>query len=98
MVQLLSETMNAASVAGTRRGQRTASPGLKRFEVLASQKIRVARASGGFTLKELSRRLSKLGIEMDNKNLSRKLKTGTFSASLYLALLEALNADKDVKV
>lgn len=97
MVQSAKEAKNATLVASSRRGQRTNSPGLKKFEVLASQKIRLARASDGLSLKELSRRLGKLGIEMDNKNLSRKLKTGTFSASLYLAMLEALNADLDVK-
>jgi hypothetical protein len=97
MVQPAKEIKDAALVASSRRGRRTDSPGLKKFEDLASQQIRLARANDGLSLKELSRRLSKLGIDMDNKNLSQKLKKGTFSASLYLAMLEALNTNKGVK-
>jgi len=97
MVQTDKGMKTATPEASSRRGQRTDSPGLKGFEDLASQKIRLARAREGLSLKELSRRLGKLGIEMDNKNLSRKLKMGTFSASLYLAMLEALNSEMEVK-
>lgn len=72
------------------RGQRTNSPGLRKFEELASQKVRFALAQDDVSLKELSRRLSRLGIEMDNKNLSRKIKQGKFSAALLIAMLQAL--------
>ena len=73
-------------------GRRTDSPGLQRFEELASQKIRLALAKDGITLKDLSRRLSQCGIEMDNKNLSQKIKAGTFSAALLLAIMQSLES------
>ena len=93
MNQLVKETMKTPDAADHKRGQRSNSPGLRKFEDLASQKIRLALAKDGVSLKDLSRRLGSLDIDMDNKNLSRKLKAGAFSASLYLAMLEALNAD-----
>ena len=80
-----------------KRGRRTNSPGLKNYEKMVSQHIRRAIAKDNPSLKELSRRLCSVGIEMDNKNLSRKIQKGKFSASLYLAIRHVLSEDFNKK-
>ena len=79
-----------------KRGARTNSPGLKQFEELVSQNVRIALARENACLQKLSMRLSQVGIDMDNKNLSKKIKKGNFSASLYLAI-EYVLSEKFIK-
>ena len=78
-------------VESPKRGKRTNSPGLKKFEKLASQRVREGLAKSDISLKELSWELGTENIAMDNKNLSRKIKNGTFSASLYIAITKAIS-------
>jgi|GEM_PF-4327331 len=68
------------------------SPGLRKYEALVSQNLRVRMAEKNLSQKAVARALEKLGINETAKGLSAKMAAGTFSAAYYLAVIEVIES------
>jgi len=63
------------------------------WNATATRLLRVEMARRDVTFKELSRRLARFGVALENAQLSNKVNRGTFSLVFFLQCMQALDIE-----